>query len=147
MGFQNLEDVRLVSVQSRCAGALEVQHQEEWRAVSFLHSWSLREAAVVCTQLGCGAPVSSSRVQLPGAARPAWRFYSDCDGSEGALMGCGSVKKWLSSSGSTQVVCSARFVRNGRSESHSQPRGEVEVNPGLTPTDEGSVKHHSHFVA
>ncbi|KAJ4944265.1 hypothetical protein JOQ06_012810 [Pogonophryne albipinna] len=102
----NLKDVRLVNMQSRCAGALEVQHQEEWRAVSFLHSWSLREAAVVCTQLGCGAPVSSSRVQLPGAARPAWRFYSDCDGSEGALMGCGSVRKWLSSSGSTQVVCS-----------------------------------------
>ncbi|KAK5936405.1 hypothetical protein CgunFtcFv8_027719 [Champsocephalus gunnari] len=103
---KDLEDVRLVNMQSRCAGALEVQHQEEWRAVSFLHSWSLREAAVVCRQLGCGAPVSSSRVQLPGAARPAWRFYSDCDGSEGALMGCGSVRKWLSSSGSTQVVCS-----------------------------------------
>ncbi|XP_034080418.1 deleted in malignant brain tumors 1 protein-like isoform X1 [Gymnodraco acuticeps] len=103
---KDLEDVRLVNMQSRCAGALEVQHQEEWRAVSFLHSWSLREAAVVCTQLGCGTPVSSSRVQLPGAARPAWRFYSDCDGSEGALMDCGSVRKWLSSSGSTQVVCS-----------------------------------------
>ncbi|XP_062296998.1 scavenger receptor cysteine-rich type 1 protein M130-like isoform X2 [Scomber scombrus] len=97
-------DVRLVDGHSRCAGRLEVEHQEKWRSVSYQHSWSLKEAAVVCRQLGCGAAVSTSKVDDSPEVRSVWRFYSDCEGSERALMECGVVKNWSSSS-TIEVAC------------------------------------------
>ncbi|XP_053188847.1 antigen WC1.1-like isoform X2 [Scomber japonicus] len=97
-------DVRLVDGHSRCAGRLEVEHQKKWSSVSYQHSWSLKEAAIVCRQLSCGAAVSTSKVDNSPEVLSAWRFYSDCDGSERALMECGVVKKWSSSS-TIEVVC------------------------------------------
>ncbi|XP_042249223.1 scavenger receptor cysteine-rich type 1 protein M130-like [Thunnus maccoyii] len=101
---KELHDVRLVDGFSRCAGRLEVKHQKEWRPVSYRHSWSLKEAAVVCSQLSCGSAVSTSKVDNSTEFLPAWRFYSDCDGSEHALMDCGTVMEWSSSS-TVEVVC------------------------------------------
>ncbi|KAG8015000.1 hypothetical protein GBF38_022235, partial [Nibea albiflora] len=97
--------VRLVDGNSRCAGRLEVEHQEEWRPVSYRHSWSLKAAAVLCRQLNCGSAVSASKAETSSEPLPVWRFYSDCDGSERALMDCGNVEKWMSSS-TVEVVCS-----------------------------------------
>lgn len=98
-------DVRLVNGGSRCAGRLEVEYQKEWRPVSSRHSWSLKEAAVLCRQLNCGSALETSKVQNAAELLPVWRFYSACDGSEQALMDCGTVKTWLSSS-TVEVVCS-----------------------------------------
>uniref|UniRef100_UPI0037E7545E scavenger receptor cysteine-rich type 1 protein M130-like n=1 Tax=Semicossyphus pulcher TaxID=241346 RepID=UPI0037E7545E len=102
---KELNDVRLVSELSRCAGRLELEHQKEWRPVSFRHSWRLKEEAVVCRQLNCGAAVSTRKVDGAAELLPVWHFYSDCVGSERALMDCGMVKKRLSSS-TVEVVCS-----------------------------------------
>ncbi|KAM9314762.1 scavenger receptor cysteine-rich type 1 protein M130-like [Pholidichthys leucotaenia] len=90
---------------NRCAGRVEVQKNQEWMPLSLRHSWSLKEAAVVCRQLGCGAVVSTKRVDHPGTRQPSWHFYSNCDGSERVLLGCGTVEKWSSAS-ATEVVCS-----------------------------------------
>ncbi|XP_062297010.1 scavenger receptor cysteine-rich type 1 protein M160-like [Scomber scombrus] len=97
-------DVRLVDGHSRCAGRLEVEHQKKWRSVSYQHSWSLKEAAVVCRQLGCGTAFSTSKVDNSPELLTKWRFQSNCDGSERALMDCGVVKNWPSSS-TVEVVC------------------------------------------
>ncbi|XP_070783357.1 scavenger receptor cysteine-rich type 1 protein M130-like [Enoplosus armatus] len=104
------EYVRLVSGDSRCAGRLEVEQQREWRAVSHRHSWGLKEAAVACRQLGCGSAVSTGSLDHQTEAPPAWRFYSDCDGSERALLDCGTVRKWPSSS-AVEVVCSGILLQ------------------------------------
>ncbi|XP_037619806.1 scavenger receptor cysteine-rich type 1 protein M130-like [Sebastes umbrosus] len=105
------DDVRLVNGDSRCAGRLEVEFLSEWRAVSYRHTWSLRDAAVVCRQLHCGSAVSTSKVDNVIEPLPAaWRFYSDCDGSELALMDCGAVREWFSSS-TVDVICSDILLR------------------------------------
>ncbi|XP_040891577.1 antigen WC1.1-like [Toxotes jaculatrix] len=98
-------NVRLVGEGQRCAGGLEVRHRKEWRPVSYLQSWSMKEAAVVCRQLNCGSAVSTGKVDNWAGPLRAWRFYSDCHGSERSLMDCGTLKKWRSSS-AVQVVCS-----------------------------------------
>uniref|UniRef100_A0A8P4G5V7 Deleted in malignant brain tumors 1 protein-like n=1 Tax=Dicentrarchus labrax TaxID=13489 RepID=A0A8P4G5V7_DICLA len=99
---------RLVNWNSSCAGRLEVEHQKEWRPVSHQHSWGLKEAAVLCRQLKCGSAVSTRKEDK--STELTWRFYSDCNGSEHALMDCGAVKQWLSSS-TVEVVCSGTLLR------------------------------------
>lgn len=101
--------VRLVGEDSRCAGRLELQHGGEWMSVSHRHSWSLKETHVVCRQLNCGSAVST-RKNDTAELLPTLRFYSDCDGSEGGLLDCGTVKKWLSSS-TIEVMCSGEMSR------------------------------------
>lgn len=112
--------MRLVNGRSRCVGRLEVEYQKEWRPLSSRHSWSLKEAAVLCRQLNCGSALETSKVQN-SAELPVWRFYSACDGSERALTDCGTVKKWLSSS-TVEVVCSGE---NSSSVIFNGPRDKI----------------------
>ncbi|XP_071388856.1 scavenger receptor cysteine-rich type 1 protein M130-like [Centroberyx affinis] len=103
--YEYRNDVRLEGRGSRCAGRLEVEHQQEFRPVSYWDSWGLKDAAVVCRQLNCGSAVSTAKNASFANPLPTWRFFSDCDGSESALMDCGAVKLWPSSS-TVEVVCS-----------------------------------------
>lgn len=100
-----LPDVRLVGEGGLCLGRLEVQNEEQWRPVSHQHSWTMKEAGVVCRQLGCGLAALTKRVDLGAHLQSVWRFFSDCQGSEPSLMDCGIVKKWVASAG-VEVICS-----------------------------------------
>ncbi|KAM3624006.1 uncharacterized protein V6R79_018048 [Siganus canaliculatus] len=98
--------VRLAGGVSRCEGTVEVEHDQEWKPASYQHSWSLKEASVLCRQLNCGSAFSTTRVDNNlMEPQSSWHFYSDCDGSEQALLDCGMVTEWLSSS-TVRVVCS-----------------------------------------
>uniref|UniRef100_A0A3P8VET0 Scavenger receptor cysteine-rich type 1 protein M130-like n=1 Tax=Cynoglossus semilaevis TaxID=244447 RepID=A0A3P8VET0_CYNSE len=102
---KELPDVRLVGEGGLCLGRLEVQNEEQWRPVSHQHSWTMKEAGVVCRQLGCGLAALTKRVDLGAHLQSVWRFFSDCQGSEPSLMDCGIVKKWVASAG-VEVICS-----------------------------------------
>ncbi|XP_045890732.1 scavenger receptor cysteine-rich type 1 protein M130-like [Micropterus dolomieu] len=78
------DDVRLVGGASRCAGTLEVKHKGDWRPVIDSDTdpdsdsvWTLKEAAVVCRELGCGSAVSVGK-RKESSVRSVWRIGSDC---------------------------------------------------------------------
>uniref|UniRef100_A0A8C3XNC8 Soluble scavenger receptor cysteine-rich domain-containing protein SSC5D n=1 Tax=Chelydra serpentina TaxID=8475 RepID=A0A8C3XNC8_CHESE len=87
-GISEVDQLRLVNGPSRCAGRVEVLHNQQWGTVCD-HSWDLQDAGVVCRQLGCGTPLLA-----PGGARfgqgsdHIWLDDVNCTGTEVALSDC-----------------------------------------------------------
>ncbi|NXP48536.1 DMBT1 protein, partial [Heliornis fulica] len=85
--------IRLVNGPNRCAGRVEVFHEQQWGTVCD-DSWTTAEGSIVCRQLGCG-PVLSA----PGLAHfaqgsdPIWLDDVKCSGNEAALSEC-KAKPW-----------------------------------------------------
>ncbi|NWU59898.1 DMBT1 protein, partial [Dromas ardeola] len=81
-------ELRLVNGPNRCAGRLEVLHDQQWGSVCD-NDWDMEDAKVVCRQLGCGTPISA-----PGWSRfgrgydPIWLETISCQGTEAALSEC-----------------------------------------------------------
>ncbi|XP_038559135.1 scavenger receptor cysteine-rich type 1 protein M160-like [Micropterus salmoides] len=95
------DDVRLVGGASRCAGTLELKHQGDWRPMRY-SDWTLKEAAVVCRDLGCGSAVSVGE-RKESSVRPVWWISSDCVQSGSALRECATS---FSSSSILDLTCS-----------------------------------------
>uniref|UniRef100_A0A7N4UX23 Soluble scavenger receptor cysteine-rich domain-containing protein SSC5D n=1 Tax=Sarcophilus harrisii TaxID=9305 RepID=A0A7N4UX23_SARHA len=81
--------LRLVSGPGRCAGRLEAWYGGRWGTVCD-DGWDVRDAAVACRELGCGAP----REPGPAAGRfgwgegPIWLDDVACAGTEVRLADC-----------------------------------------------------------
>uniref|UniRef100_A0A8C9V3Q8 SRCR domain-containing protein n=1 Tax=Scleropages formosus TaxID=113540 RepID=A0A8C9V3Q8_SCLFO len=101
--------VRL-SGESGCEGQLEVHYQHTWSRV-LLDSWSIREASVVCRQLGCGSAVRiySSSLSGTGDTDVCLTGYQ-CSGTESHLVNC-SAPQTLSCTSSPRVSieCSSEY--------------------------------------
>uniref|UniRef100_A0A8C3URQ1 Soluble scavenger receptor cysteine-rich domain-containing protein SSC5D n=1 Tax=Catharus ustulatus TaxID=91951 RepID=A0A8C3URQ1_CATUS len=81
-------EVRLAAGPHLCAGRVEVLHEGRWGTVCE-RGWDLRDAQVVCRQLGCG-----QALEAPGGARfgrgsgQVWLSDLTCAGSERHLGQC-----------------------------------------------------------
>ncbi|XP_014829962.1 PREDICTED: scavenger receptor cysteine-rich type 1 protein M130-like, partial [Poecilia mexicana] len=108
VGLTCSDNIRLVGETSRCAGRLEMKHQEDWRPVEVeSRYWNKNSAAVVCAELDCGSAVSA-RNSEEASERPVWGIFTDCLKSGSALRNC------LPGDGTSYQ--SLEFICSGKSE-------------------------------
>uniref|UniRef100_A0A4W2G8N9 Antigen WC1.1-like n=1 Tax=Bos indicus x Bos taurus TaxID=30522 RepID=A0A4W2G8N9_BOBOX len=142
VGGQALE-LRLKDGAHRCEGRVEVKHQGEWGTVDDLE-WTLKDASVVCRQLGCGAAIG-----FPGGAYfgpglgPIWLLYTSCDGTESTVSDCrhSNIIDYRNDSYSHDwdagVVCSG-FVRLAGGDAPCSGRVEVYSGEAWIPVSDGN---------
>ena len=80
--------LRLSGGDGSCSGRLEVYHNAEWGSVCD-DLWDIRDAKVVCRQLGCGPALSADGSSVFGAGSgPVWLNRVKCRGNEIHLWDC-----------------------------------------------------------
>ncbi|KAI4872548.1 hypothetical protein NFI96_003105 [Prochilodus magdalenae] len=130
VGLMCAGSVRLVDGGSRCAGRVEVLHRGQWGTVCG-DNWDMRDAAVVCRELGCGEAVDVlSDAHFGPGSGPIWMDDVDCSGSESTLKSCSSLassKHNCDHSKDAGVICSEVRLVGG-----SHCSGRVEVLHGET---------------
>ncbi|KAK7879741.1 hypothetical protein WMY93_030668 [Mugilogobius chulae] len=103
---REMKPLRLVGGPSRCAGAVEVNHEGDWRRAytyDLSDPWTLETTAVVCGLLDCGSAVSA-HLRDSSKDSPVWWIRSDCVRRHSVVRDC--AYKSSSSSYVLEVVCS-----------------------------------------
>ncbi|KAM5174133.1 uncharacterized protein ACOB7L_013965 [Callospermophilus lateralis] len=122
--------LRLVNGGSRCAGRVEILHQHFWGTVCH-NNWDLKDANVVCRQMGCGAAFNALLyAQFGEGSGPIWLMDLACTGEEAYLWNCPALvwrKNNCEHSKDAGVICSGFVHLVG---GHRSCSGQVEVNSG-----------------
>ncbi|XP_049320357.1 scavenger receptor cysteine-rich type 1 protein M130-like isoform X1 [Astyanax mexicanus] len=120
LAFENLQKnlqcsnympIRLRGGEEICSGRLEVYHNAEWGSIC-ADLWDIRDAQVVCRQLGCGPALSANRRAVDGSGGGTiWMNRVKCRGNEIHLWDCPhSLKIHTGCSHSAGVTCADIFV-------------------------------------
>ncbi|XP_055362309.1 scavenger receptor cysteine-rich type 1 protein M130-like isoform X3 [Betta splendens] len=80
------EGFRLVGGDTHCAGRLELKHEGDCRSMDGSY-WTLKIAAVVCTELDCGSAISTVQRE-ESSERLTWGINSNCVHSGSAVRDC-----------------------------------------------------------
>ncbi|NXG68601.1 DMBT1 protein, partial [Baryphthengus martii] len=133
-GTTNTSVVRLVDGPNHCAGRVEVFHNHQWGTVCD-DGWDLRDAAVVCRQLGCGEAITApAGASFGRGLDPIWLDKVACTGEENALAEC-RARPWgihhCTHEEDASVVCSdftsAELADVRLAEGPNHCTGRVEV--------------------
>uniref|UniRef100_A0A8C3CFP2 Soluble scavenger receptor cysteine-rich domain-containing protein SSC5D n=1 Tax=Cairina moschata TaxID=8855 RepID=A0A8C3CFP2_CAIMO len=85
--------VRLVDGPNKCAGRVEVLHENRWGSVCDDH-WDMEDAKVVCKQVGCGSPLSALGGARYGRGPDViWLDDVNCTGTEESIFDC-QARPW-----------------------------------------------------
>ncbi|XP_069805684.1 scavenger receptor cysteine-rich type 1 protein M130-like [Dendropsophus ebraccatus] len=85
--------IRLSGGRNNCSGRVEMFYQGEWGTVCD-DDWDIRDAEVVCRQIGCGSAINATTEAVYGEGDgPIWLSEVQCNGYEQALQDCSS-KGW-----------------------------------------------------
>ncbi|XP_049329272.1 scavenger receptor cysteine-rich type 1 protein M130-like [Astyanax mexicanus] len=107
------DSVRLVDGGSRCAGRVEVNRDGQWGTVC-RYDWDMRDAAVVCKELGCGEALNINQFG-PGSGS-ILMGYVWCSGSESSLNRCNFDSYY------TRQYCTSHDLDAGVTCSGEKPR-------------------------
>ncbi|XP_058262753.1 uncharacterized protein LOC131363833 isoform X2 [Hemibagrus wyckioides] len=84
----SVREIRLMNGPSNCCGRVEIQHRAQWGTVCD-HLWDLKDAEVVCRQLGCGKAISAPGNSKFGQGNePTWLDDVQCKGTESYIDQC-----------------------------------------------------------
>ncbi|NXH14165.1 DMBT1 protein, partial [Bucco capensis] len=97
----------------RCAGRVEVLHDHQWGTICD-DDWDLKDAKVVCRQLGCGTAVSVlGQAHFGQGSDPIWLDDVECTGTETSFSQC-RLQNWkvhnCNHEEDAGVVCSGAYV-------------------------------------
>ena len=100
-------DIRLVGGRNQYEGRVEVYRHRQWQTVCD-DSWGIKEAEVVCRQLGYGYAIMA----IDGAAfgqgsGGQWNRVWSCSGNEGSLDSCRSGSASCTHTEDASVICSS----------------------------------------
>ncbi|KAI1232618.1 Deleted in malignant brain tumors 1 protein, partial [Lamprotornis superbus] len=85
-------DLRLADGGSPCAGRVEVKLRGQWGSVDDPY-WDMKDAEVVCQQLGCGSAAGAYSARFDIGESPVSLSRVDCKGNEAALWEC-DIRGW-----------------------------------------------------
>ena len=102
--------MRLVNGTSECSGRVEVKSNQSWVSVCE-GDFDQQDAEVVCRELGCGAPKDLQGILYGNVEAPMWGEEFQCEGTESALLDCGtsnSTRNTCSSKKTVGLICSGK---------------------------------------
>ncbi|XP_054848825.1 deleted in malignant brain tumors 1 protein-like isoform X2 [Eublepharis macularius] len=80
--------LRLVNGSSDCSGRVEILHSHQWGTICDDH-WGMKEAEVVCREIGCGAALKAhTKAWFGHGSGPIWADDINCVGTETSLSEC-----------------------------------------------------------
>ncbi|MCI4388667.1 hypothetical protein PGIGA_G00088650 [Pangasianodon gigas] len=104
--------LRLSGGKGSCSGRLEVYHNATWGSVCD-DQWNIRNAQVVCRQLGCGSALSADRnVPFGPGEGTIWLNRVKCRGDEIHLWDCHHSLKKHADCSHAGVTCAVRAAPN-----------------------------------
>ena len=99
-------DIHLVGGRNQYEGRVEVYRNGKWQTVCD-NSWDIKEAEVVCRQLGYGYAIQALQDAAFGQGSDGqWERDWSCNGNEASLDDCHSSTASCSHSEDASVTCS-----------------------------------------
>ncbi|KAG9264041.1 deleted in malignant brain tumors 1 protein-like, partial [Astyanax mexicanus] len=115
--FCKSDNIRLINGSGDCDGRVEIYHDGQWGTVCG-DNWDMKDAEVVCRQVGCGRALNSTHSARFGEGNgPVLLDDVGCSGRESNLRSCshgGFGKNNCSHSEDAGVICSVEIYHDGQ---------------------------------